>query len=138
MKSETPANGIMKKADYDDAKWYRVECDCGSENHSHDVWIEYDCETKQIMVDITTESKTDWWSSTMSENPRVENETLYWILSWSAYFINEIKRRSVLIWRILFRGYIKYHSEIILNEQQAINYAETIKKAVKNLNENQR
>jgi len=131
MKSETPAEGILKKKDYGDAVWYEVECDCGSKDHYHSIWIEADRETKQISVDITTEVSTDFWSTTVDQNPRVDNEALYWVWSWAAYILNETVRRSRLIWNILFRGYVKYESSIFLSRQQALNYANTLNKAIK-------
>lgn len=130
MKSEKPATGIMKKADHGDAVWYEVECECGSKNHYHSIWIEADSETKQISVDITTEVSTDFWNTTVDQNPRVDNEIVYWIWSWSAYILNETVRRSRLIWNILFRGYVKSESTVILSRQQALNYADTLCKAI--------
>ena len=40
MKPETPAIGILKKAEFDSAKWYEVQCECGSKDHYHSIWIE--------------------------------------------------------------------------------------------------
>lgn len=131
MKSETPATGIMKKAEYSDAVWYEVECECGSKDHYHSIWVEADPDTKSVSVSIATESKTDWWSTTVDQNPRVDNEMVYWIWSWAAHILNETVRRSRLILNILFRGYVKYDSYVILNRQQALNYADTLHKAVK-------
>lgn len=131
MKTESPAEGIMKKRDYGDAVWYQIECDCGSKDHYHSIWIERDTKTELIAVDITTEMSTDFWSTTVNQEPPVDNESLYWAWSWVSYITNEIVRRSRLIWNILFRGYVKYESNIFLTQQQALNYADTLKKAIK-------
>jgi hypothetical protein len=37
------------------------------------------------------------------------------------------------IWTLLTRGYIEYEGSIIMTQQQAINYAETLKKAVEDV-----
>ena len=37
------------------------------------------------------------------------------------------------IWRLLTKGYVEYEANIIMTEQQALNYAETLKKAVKDV-----
>jgi hypothetical protein len=40
MQAQTPAEGIMRTGDWGDSKAYRVACDCGSNEHTHDVWVE--------------------------------------------------------------------------------------------------
>lgn len=42
MKSEKPATGISKTAEFKDAVSYRIDCDCTSPTHSVDTWIEVD------------------------------------------------------------------------------------------------
>jgi hypothetical protein len=37
------------------------------------------------------------------------------------------------IWCLLTRGYIEYETSIIMSEQQALNYAATLEKAVADL-----
>ena len=34
------------------------------------------------------------------------------------------------MWALLTKGYVEYEADLIMNEQQAFNYAETLKKAV--------
>jgi hypothetical protein len=34
------------------------------------------------------------------------------------------------IWILITKGYIEYEGSIIMTEQQALNYAETLKKAI--------
>jgi len=135
MKAESPATGIMKKAEYDDAVWYEVACECGDPNHHHSIWIESDSETKLVTVDITTESKTRWWDTAVNTDVGFENETLYWTWSWAAHFANQVILRTKLVFQILFRGYVKYESSVILNKQQALNYADALKKAVKRIDQ---
>jgi hypothetical protein len=103
MKVQIPAEGIMKTGDWGDSKVYRIACNCHDENHNHNVWIEVD--DCDIMVTIYTTSKTNWWSKT----------------------------RWYHIWTLLTKGYIDTESSVHLNKQQALNYAETLKSAIEDL-----
>ncbi len=38
-----------------------------------------------------------------------------------------------LIWQLLTQGYIKLETSLLLTEQQALNYAETVKRSIKQL-----
>ena len=131
MKAETPATGIMKKADYGDAIQYEIECECGSKDHYHSVWIEADA--AEVSVNISAEATTDYWTEYVQQSSRTKNDFLYHTRWNLAYIVNETVRRAKLIWSVLTKGYVKYHSNIILNQQQAVNYAEAIKKAVRDV-----
>jgi len=50
MKSQTPAEGILLRKDYGDAKIYTVTCQCCGSDCEHDVWVEAD----DLNVTITT------------------------------------------------------------------------------------
>lgn len=104
MKAQTPAEGILKRNDWGDTKTYQVVCECGDSDHDHNVWIEAD-ETFSVTVTIYTRSKSKWWE------------------------LNRWKK----IWILLTKGYIEEEASIIMREQQALNYAETLKKAVENV-----
>ena len=138
MKAENPAEGISKKASYSDAVWYEVDCECGSHDHYHSIWVESDNDPKLITVYISTESTTDFWTQTVPE--RVEKINLP-VISWAwqtvAYIINETVRRAKLVVRVLFKGQIKYESTVLLTKQQAYNYAKALENAVKELDSQQ-
>jgi hypothetical protein len=103
MNVQIPAEGIMKTGDWGDSKVYRVACNCHDENHNHNVWIEVD--DHDIMVNIYTTGKTNFWSKT----------------------------RWYHIWTLLTKGYIDTESSVHLTKQQALNYAETLKSAIEDL-----
>jgi hypothetical protein len=105
MKAETPAEGIVKRHDWGDSMVYNVPCTCGDNEHSHDVWIEKD--DTGVVVNIHTIVKSQWWK------------------------INRLQ----VIWRLLTRGYAEYETSLIMTEQQALNYAETLKTAIKDVQE---
>jgi hypothetical protein len=105
MKAQTPAEGILKKNDWGNAKMYHVVCDCGESDHEHSLWVEAD-ETG-ILVNIYVTVKSPWWS------------------------MNRFKQ----IWTLVTIGYLKHETTITMNEQAAFNYAETLKSAVKDVKE---
>jgi hypothetical protein len=100
IKAQQPADGILKRTDYGNTKCYQVVCECGSADHDHNLWVEAD--EHLISVTIYTTVKSKWWS------------------------INRWKT----MWTLLTKGYVEYEADLIMNEQQAFNYAETLKKAV--------
>lgn len=105
MKAQTPAEGILKRSEWGDSKSYQVTCECGDSNHDHNVWIEAD--DVNITVTIYTTAKTKWWST----------------------------NRWKTIWILLTKGYVEYEADLIMRKQQALNYAETLKKAIKDVEE---
>ena len=100
MKAQTPAEGIMKTNDWGDSRVYRISCNCGDENHNHNMWVEAD--DGDITVTIYTTGKTNWWSKTRWHH----------------------------IWTLLTKGYIDTESSVHLTRQQAFNYANTLLSAI--------
>ena len=105
MKTQIPAEGIMKTNDWGDSKVYRISCECGDETHNHNVWVEAD--DHDIMVTVYTTGKTNWWSKTRWQH----------------------------IWTLLTKGYIDTESVVHLTQQQAFNYAQTLLSAVEDVKE---
>ena len=100
MTPQIPAEGILKTNDWGDSKVYRVPCECGDESHNHNMWVEAD--DGGIVVTIYTTVKTNFWSKT----------------------------RWYHIWTLLTKGYIDTEIGVHLKKQQALNYAETLKSAI--------
>lgn len=133
MIPQTPAEGILLHKDYGNAKQYTVICECCDEGHTHNVWVE--AEDFGVTVTTYTEQKTDYWTQKVEPRYDIDN-SIYQNIHW--YFvslINDWYRRFKLIWQIFTKGYIKYEASIIMSEQQALNYAETLKNAVKDVKE---
>jgi hypothetical protein len=103
MKAEKPAEGIMKTHDWGVTKTYKVACACGDESHYHNVWVEAD--ELNISMTIYAEVKSKYWS------------------------MNRWKQ----IWSILTKGYVESEVTLYLTKQQALNYAETLKTAIKDV-----
>jgi hypothetical protein len=105
MKVQKPAEGILKTGDFGSYKSYHVECECGSSECAHKVTIEAD--DMEVSVYFYLTLRTKWYS----------------ISRWKQ------------IWIILTKGYLDTESTLILNEQAALNYANALKSAVKDVKE---
>ena len=100
MIPQIPAVGILKRNDWGDSVMYQVVCECHDSDHDHNVWVEAD--DHRVTVTTYTTQKSQWWSY----------------------------NRFQLIWTLLTKGYVKYEANIIMTDQQVLNYAETLKTAV--------
>ena len=103
LKPQTPAEGVLKRNNYGDAITYQVTCECHDADHDHNVWVEAD--DHRVTVTTYTTQKSQWWS----------------LNRWQT------------IWILLTKGYVKYEANIIMTEQQTLNYAETLKKAIQDV-----
>lgn len=131
MKSEKPADGILKTHDFGDSKWYKIVCSCGNDDDAIDFEVEAD--DFGITVTTYTTQKTDYWTEAVSkrysiDNPWYQEFDWFWKDIWNG-FVTRLRLTKNIWWD----GYIKYQSTTIMNKQQALNYAETLKSAVKDL-----
>ena len=100
MKVQIPAEGILKTHEWGDSKVYKIMCNCGQDDHSHNVWIESD--NHDVSVNIYTTVKTNFWSKTRWQH----------------------------IWSLLTKGYVDCETAVCMTEQQAFNYGHTLLSAV--------
>jgi len=100
LELQVPAEGIMQTNDWGDSRVYRVTCNCGASDHDHHVWVEAD--DHEVSVTIYTTTKSNFWSKT----------------------------RWYHMWTLLTKGYIDTESTVCLKRQGALNYAETLKSAI--------
>jgi DNA-directed RNA polymerase alpha subunit len=139
MKAETPAIGIMKTGEFGDSKFYKVVCGCGQPDH--DVDFEVEASDTGINVNTYVTAKTNYWTETTKKRYDIDSP---WLQEWDWFWkdlVNGFVRRIKLTWEIWTKGYVKTESIIAMSEQQALNYAETIKSAiqdVKNFKDEQR
>lgn len=103
LKVQQPAEGILTTGDYGNSRLYKIICQCGSDDHDHDVWVEAD--DTGVTVTIYATLKSQFWST----------------------------NRWKQMWQLLTKGYLRYETNLMLNEQSAINYAETILSAVEDV-----
>ncbi len=128
MKPETPAQGILKTHDFGNSKWYHVVCGCGQPDHS--LTVEVEAEDTGINVNTYVTVKTDYWTESVKkrydiDSPWQQEFDWFWKDLW-----NGLVARLKLTWAVWFKGYIQCETTILMTEQQALNYSETIKKAV--------
>lgn len=100
MEVEQPAEGILKTNDWGNAKAYHVVCDCGSNDHTHDLWVEAD--DHDITVTIYATVKSPWWA-------------------WN---------RWKQIWKLMTQGYLQHETVLSMSRQTALNYAKTLEHAI--------
>ena len=103
MKAQKPAKGILKTNEFGTSKCYYVHCECGSPECAHHVWVEASSMDVTVSLGLTLRSK------------------------W--YNMNRWKQ----IWQILTKGYIDTETTLVLNEQSALNYTETLRLAIKDV-----
>jgi hypothetical protein len=100
LEIQIPAEGILQTNNWGDSKVYKVVCNCGQEDHSHNVWVE--CDDHDVNVTIYTTVKTNFWS----------------------------KKRWQHIWVLLTKGYVDFESTVCMTQQQAFNYSHTLLSAI--------
>lgn len=131
MKTETAALGIMKTSDFGDTKYYKVVCSCGQPNH--EINFEVEADEDSVNVNTYVVAKSDCWSETLHKRYDISN---MWLQEWDWFWkdlVNGFFRRVKLTWSIWSRGYVQTETTISMSEQQAFNYAETIKSAIKDV-----
>ena len=133
MKAEKPAVGILKRNDFGNSKWYQVVCGCGQEYHDHNVEVEAD--DTGVSVNIYATMKTDYWSETVEKRYDIDNTILQELDWFWKDLVNGLVRRVKLTWELWTTGAVTAETTIHMSEQQALNYAEVLKSASKNVKE---
>ena len=133
MNYQEPAEGILKANDFGNSKWYKVVCGCGQPDHELTVEVEAD----EVGVNVNTyvTVKTDFWSEAFKKRYDIENpflQKLDWL--WKD-IVNGTITRLKLTREIWVHGYINVESTILMTEQQALNYSETLKYAIEDVKE---
>lgn len=131
MKAEAPAEGILKRSDFGDTKFYQVVCGCGQEYHDHNVEVE--AADTGINVNIYATAKTNYWRETVEKRYDIDSP---WQQEFDWFWkdlVNGLVRKVKLTWEVWTTGVVKVETTIAMTEQQALNYAETLKSAVKDV-----
>jgi len=94
MRAQKPAKGVMKTGD----NMFRINCECGIDDHSIEVWIEVmdDPEDSMKEIEVCVKSYTPFSS--------------FW-------------KRLKIAWNVIFKGYDEKHTYTILDKQAATNFA---------------
>lgn len=131
MKAQTPAEGILKINDFGNSKWYRVVCECGQPDHE----LTVDVEADEMGVSVNTYAtvKTDYWTESLKKRYDIDNPYLQ-ELDWTVKDIwNGFVTRLKLTWAVWTKGHLKCETTTLMSKQQALNYAETLKGAIKDV-----
>jgi hypothetical protein len=131
MKAQIPAEGIMRKGDYGDSIWYEISCDCGQPDHIHTVEVEAD--DFGVNVNIYTVQTTNSWGGIFKPEYKGKNDFLYAVTRKFKNFVNGFIRRVVLTYNIWVFGYVQYEVTTVMNKQEALNYAEALRKAIEDV-----
>lgn len=131
MKAEKPAEGILKTHDWGNSKWYHVVCGCGQPDHQ--LTVEVEAEETGVNVNTYVTVKTDYWTESAKkrydiDSPWLQEFDWFWKSLWNG-FVSRLK----LTWAVWFKGYVHCESTILMTEQQALNYAETLKSAIQDV-----
>jgi hypothetical protein len=121
----------MKTSEFGHSKFYKVVCSCGQPDHD----INFEVEATDIDVSVNTyiTVKTDYWSESVKKRYDIDNPYLQ-ELDWTLKdVVNGLVTRLKLTWTVWTKGYIKTESTIAMTEQQALNYAETLKSAIQDV-----
>lgn len=104
-----PLKGVMKTGDWNDAKSFRIACECQDVNHDVNTWIELqtDNDTKEITVGFFVETQTPFWKEGF----------------------NRIKAA----WDVLFKGFHRGEHHLILDREAALNFSNVILDSVKEI-----
>jgi len=131
MKAQAPAKGILMTNDFGHSKWYQVVCGCGQPDHTLTVEVESDELSVNVNTYVTV--KTDYWSTTVKKRYDIDNPWLQEFDWFWKDFVNGVISRLKLTWTVWTQGYVQTESTIAMSEQQALNYAETIKSAIQDV-----
>lgn len=133
MKAQKPAEGILKTHDFGDSKYYKVTCGCGQPWHDFDFNVEADITGVHVDLDVTL--KTDYWTEAVTKRYDIDNEVLQEADWFVKELVNNFIRKVKLTWELWTTGAITSYTTVHMNEQQALNYAETLKSAIKDVQE---
>ena len=105
MISQAPAKGILLVNDWGSSKMYKAVCQCGDDSCTHTIDVE--AEDVGVTVTVYSQTRSNFWSTT----------------------------RWAHIWTLLTKGYVKTESCIIMTKQVALNYADVLQLAIKDVEE---
>lgn len=131
MKVQEPAEGILKRNDWGDSKWYQVVCGCGQEYHDHN----FEVEASEIGVDVNVHItvKSDYWGEIVEKHYDIDSPYLQEVDWFWKDLVNGIWNRLKVTWEVWTTGAVTCQTTINMTEQQAYNYAKTLENAVQDV-----
>lgn len=137
LKPQRPAIGIMQTANGPEFKMYKIDCSCG--NPDDTIEFSVDGSDGEVIVQTYTTQKTAWWADPFKKNKSFEirNQWLFQINYYVRGFLNSLAHRLKVTWEVWVQGYVKYSQSTIMTPQQALNYSEALRLAVKDVHASQ-
>lgn len=126
--AQSPAQGILLINQWGSSKMYQVLCECGDSDCTHTV--EVNADDCGVSVTIFTNQTTDFWTNSIKPRYDIDNEWLQKFDWWWKDLWNGLCTSLRLTKDIWFHGHAKYQASVHMSEQQALNYAETLKNAI--------
>ena len=105
MIPQAPAKGILLVNDWGSSKLYKAVCQCSDNDCIHTIDIE--AEDVGVTITVYTQTRSNFWTTT----------------------------RWAHIWKLLTKGYVESESCIIMTKQVALNYADVLQLAIKDVEE---
>ena len=102
-------------------------------NVVHQITMEVESdEYGEIMVHFYSTQSTPWWEKLAEwDTYKINNPILYFFVNSTKELINGLYHRIKITKEVWFTGRVKSESVTILTKQQALNFAETLKVAIK-------
>lgn len=94
---------VMKTNEFEDAVFYKIACDCGSDNH--DLHFEFEKDPDLDFIYLNMYAKLEWSSYWNYEDKWYKN---FWCRIKGAF-------------KMLFKGYIEVEESLILRGEEHIN-----------------
>lgn len=89
------SNRVMKSSEFPDAVYYKVECDCGGDDHMATIELEYDKDLSDISMNFY--------------------KKVYWSSHWGNYnWFERTWKRITAATKILFTGWIELEESFLI------------------------
>jgi hypothetical protein len=106
IKAQTPAKSVSATGVWDDARSFRIGCECHDPDHDVDMWIEVDNDPEVQHINVGF---------------YVEGTSPHWDQGWD---------RVRAAWQILTQGFHRSEHHLILDQQGAANFADALTNGV--------
>ena len=113
IEAETPAKGIMKTSESPWSEAFHIACDCHSQDHAVDIWIEVSPDsgppqpTQLVQVEFFVNMTVPFWTRGFN--------------------------RFQAAWDALWHGQVTHGHTLLLNKQAALNLSEALRKSIHKL-----
>ena len=132
---QQPAKGILLQTDREDYKVYKIACECMTDQHAITMSVSVDdaCISVEHSMTVYTPAFREYIHQKYSINGGI----LYEIQWFFVDLINSLLNKLALTWKIWTKSHIEMEAGTLMTAQQALNYSETLARAIKDLEDHQ-